>query len=431
VPIHNNLAVPILFQGEAIGLWNLANKEAGYTEEDRELLEAMASRIAPVLYAWIQQKLRDDERRQAEENLKQAHDELEIRVEERTVELGKTVNLLEAERKRFYDLLETLPAYLVLLTPDYQVPFANRFFRERFGEANGLRCFEYLFGRSEPCEVCETYTVLKTGAPHRWEWAGPDGRLYDVYDYPFHEQDGSTLILEMGIDVTERKQAEAELKQSENRVRFFASQCLTAQEDERKRIAGELHDSLASMLVAVKFRIEKTTAQIEKEAGSAGSFRDILAIVGAAIQEVRRIMADLRPAVLDDLGLIPALNWLCREFEKTYSHIRVEKRLELSESDVTQMLKTAIFRLSQEALNNIANHSQASQVSLTLHKANGKIILVIEDNGQGFVPGKVVRGLGLSTMKERTELSGGNYRLESSRGKGTAITASWSLGGAE
>ena len=80
----------------------------------------------------------------------------------------------KVERQHFNDILETLPGYLVLLTPDYHVPFANRFFRERFGEAHGQHCYEYLFGRETPCEICETYKVLQTGKPGRWEWTGPD-----------------------------------------------------------------------------------------------------------------------------------------------------------------------------------------------------------------------------------------------------------------
>jgi len=178
-----------------------------------------------------------EERKSAEETLRKAHDELETLVQERTRELQRANESVNAERQRFYYVLEMLPAYVVLLTPDYHVPFANRFFRERFGESGGKRCYEYLFGRMEPCEICETYTVMKTNAPHHWEWTGPDGCNYDIYDFPFTDADGSQLIMEVGIDITKGKQAEktlreinetleqrvaertAELRESEERVR--------------------------------------------------------------------------------------------------------------------------------------------------------------------------------------------------------------------
>ena len=101
---------------------------------------------------------------------------------------------------------------MVLLTPDYHVSFANYFFRERFGEDHGRRCYEHLFGFDKPCEVCESFTVLKTMVPHEWEWLGPDGRNYYIFDFPFIDVDGSTLILEVGIDITERRKAEAEIQ---------------------------------------------------------------------------------------------------------------------------------------------------------------------------------------------------------------------------
>ena len=145
------------------------------------------------------------ERKKAEEALSKLNEELEERVRKRTEQVS-------SERQRLYNVLETLPAYVILLDKDYCVPFANKVFRERFGESHGRRCYDFLFQRESPCENCETYKVLKTNGPHRWEWTGPDGRDYDIYDFPFVESDGSTLILEMGIDITERKQAEKQLR---------------------------------------------------------------------------------------------------------------------------------------------------------------------------------------------------------------------------
>ncbi|MCU0597367.1 MAG: histidine kinase [Desulfobacterota bacterium] len=334
---------------------------------------------------------------------------------------------MRAERQRFLDVLETLPAYVVLLTPDYHANFANRVFRERFGESQGLRCFEFLFGLNEPCEGCETYTVLKTGAPHEWEWNGPDGRVYSVYDFPFRDTEGSDLILEMGIDITDQKRAEEELKNREGEIRHFATQSLNAQETERRRIAAELHDSIASALAGLKFKIEKTAEDMKRGLGNHESLRDLATNLAQTIGEVRRIMTDLRPSILDDLGILSALSFLCREFEATYSHICVEKRIGISEEQVPEALKIVIFRISQEALNNAAKHSDASRVQLYLQKAQDRVELTLQDNGQGFRPDEIVKGFGLSTMRERAELSGGTFSLESTQGGGTIIRASWPL----
>ncbi len=162
----------------------------------------------------------DTDRKRAEEALREARDELEIRVQERTVELRKAMDLVQAERQRFQNLLDQLPAYLVLLSPDFRVPFANRFFEQRFGKCEGRRCYEYLFQRPEPCENCKAYNVLETNVPQHWEWIGPDGRDYEIYDFPFTDADGSPLIMEVGLDITERKQAEKALRESEQRLKL-------------------------------------------------------------------------------------------------------------------------------------------------------------------------------------------------------------------
>jgi signal transduction histidine kinase/PAS domain-containing protein len=167
---------------------------------------------------------------QAEQSLRESQERLKI------------AEATRVQRQRLFDVMEALPVYVVLLSPDYRVPFANRFFRERFGESNGRRCYEYLFGRSEPCEVCETYKVLKTGQAQQWEWTGPDGRDYDIHDFPFTDTDGSPLIMEMGIDVTDRKRAEAELRRHHEHLAELVRERTAELERRNAELASEVMD---------------------------------------------------------------------------------------------------------------------------------------------------------------------------------------------
>ncbi|MDY0128921.1 MAG: PAS domain S-box protein [Methanosarcina vacuolata] len=148
------------------------------------------------------------QRKKAEEELKRTNEKLEKWNQE-------TIN----ERQRLYNVLDTLPAMIILLTSDYHIAFANRRFRKRFGDPGGRHCYEYYFGFTQPCEFCESHKVLETGQPHHWEVSGPDGSFYDAYNLPFTDVDGSPMILEMDIDVTEQKKAEEKLQESENRYR--------------------------------------------------------------------------------------------------------------------------------------------------------------------------------------------------------------------
>jgi PAS domain S-box-containing protein len=223
----------------------------------------------------------------------------------------------------------------------------------------------------------------------------------------------SEAVQRLRTENIQRRQLEDTLRQSENQVRFFASQCLTAQETERKRVAGELHDSIAASLSAMKFRIETLAEEMKRGNGDHEPLRALASMVGEITNDVRRIMADLRPSILDDLGITAALSWFCREYEKTYPHISVENLMGIAEDEVPDSLKTPIFRISQEAMNNIAKYSQASLVNLSLRREEDRVILTIQDNGQGFDQQTVKRGMGLSTMKERAQLSGGSFALES------------------
>ena len=150
--------------------------------------------------------------------------------------------IIEAERKRLSDVLETLPAMACLLTPDYHVAFANKAFRERFGESNGRRCYEFCFGRTEPCEFCESYKVLETGQPHRWQVKGEDGSVIEAYDLPFKDADGTPMVLEMDIDVTEARMKEEALMGANERSQQMLEE-LRINHEELEAQNEELHEA--------------------------------------------------------------------------------------------------------------------------------------------------------------------------------------------
>jgi signal transduction histidine kinase len=224
----------------------------------------------------------------------------------------------------------------------------------------------------------------------------------------------------------------ADLARANETLRNLSSRLLSAQEEERKRIAGEIHDSLGSCLSGIKFKVEKTLKGIEETPdATTESLNAVIPVIQEGIEECRRMQQDLRPSLLDDLGLLATLSWFCRRYQTIYTGIEVELEQTVEEADIPNALKIVIFRVTQEGMNNIAKHSKADLVNLRLSKMNGRIELVLEDNGQGFDLKKVLgsestkKGLGLTSMRERTELSGGSFAIESSAGKGTIICVSW------
>ncbi len=233
-------------------------------------------------------------------------------------------------------------------------------------------------------------------------------------------------------DIVERRRTEEQLRESEKKLRYLSTELMTAQEKERKRIAGELHDSIAASLSAIKLGIEKILSEMEQNKLREG-LSDVVSRVQQINEETRRIMSDLRPSMLDDLGIVPAINWFCREFQKIYSNVSIQKRIEIEEDRIPDMLRTPIFRICQEALNNVAKHSKATVVTLSLQKSDKRIALNIEDNGKGFnfeeraTTGDSRKGLGLVSMRERAELSGGCFNIESTTRKGTVICVWWPL----
>ena len=237
-------------------------------------------------------------------------------------------------------------------------------------------------------------------------------------------------------DITERKVAELKLMKSERQLRALSAQLISVEERQKKHISRELHDSIGQYLTAIKFSIENTLQQlVEKQdiAKSAQLLEGGKNLLKQTIEEVRRIMMDLRPSMLDDLGILSTISWFCREFQAVYCSMQVDQDIQVTEEDVPEPLKIIIYRILQEALNNAAKHSGASHIAVCLKTVDGRIELSVEDNGKGFDLKQVARnydipvmeGLGLLSMRERAELGGGTLRIKTQPGQGTAVIATW------
>lgn len=216
-------------------------------------------------------------------------------------------------------------------------------------------------------------------------------------------------------------------------LRRLSTRHLDIQENERRRVAVELHDGLGQMLSLLKLSIEEVANSVDVGVSSklGKSLQRLSSQAKAAVSELRRISMNLRPATLDHFGIVATLSWYFRELEMACPDMRLERDISVNESDVPAPLKISIFRIVQEATGNAIRHGQAGRIKVGLVSARGYLKLSIEDDGRGFesagaaVRGDVAPGLGLRSMKERAEVSGGKYELQSAPGKGTRISVGW------
>ena len=195
---------------------------------------------------------------------------------------------------------------------------------------------------------------------------------------------------------------------------------------------GGLHDSIGQYLTAIKFAAENLVEILQRQEWDA-AMRNLetgIPMIRQTIDELRHIMMDLRPTILDDLGISATLSWLCRGLQKLHSQIHFEKDLRIEESNVPEPLKIVIYRIAQEALNNAIKYSQAKRIKISLYKSRKRIVLAVTDNGVGFDPDAKPapgpeRGIGLISMRERAELSEGVLTVRTELGKGTTVKATW------
>ncbi|MGI6648940.1 MAG: histidine kinase dimerization/phosphoacceptor domain -containing protein [Bacillota bacterium] len=453
--LRSVFCLPVIEQSRMIGIIYLENRlsDSVFTVNNAQMTELLTSQAAISL----ENSRLLEIMKKAEEKLRLAKEALEVQVQERTAELAKANQLLErdnaerkraeeaakAERQQFYKVLEMLPAYLILLTPDYHVPFANRLFRERFG-ASSRRCYEHLFGYSQPCPNCETFQVLATMAPHEWEWNGPDGRIYHVFDFPFTDVDGSTLILEMGIDITDHKKAEEEIqklnRELEQRVNERTAQLAAANE--------ELHTSEAQLQEAL----------FEKEV----LLKEIHHRVKNNLQIIHSMLNLQLPYIKDEQAIELFKESQNRVFSMALIHEKMYQSKSLAKIDLAEYIRnltTNLFlsygvservikpRIYVENLtfnidtmipcaliiNELVTNSlkyafpntsrglnNKSEVRIELrHGADNKYILTVSDNGVGLPEGFQIQdceSLGLKLVRVLVKQLKGSINLNSSNG---------------
>jgi two-component system sensor kinase len=240
-------------------------------------------------------------------------------------------------------------------------------------------------------------------------------------------RDGDTRLCTVMLrDITERVKAEHGQRRARQELRELSANLQNIREEEKTRIARELHDDLGQQLTALKMDISCVEQALDPAVSEAvlDQLQGMRRLIDATVASVRRIAADLRPVMLDDLGLIPAIEWLVNDFTNRYG-IDVERDIRIGDARFTPAGATALFRIVQEALTNVARHAtDASLVTLGLHAQDQTFVLSIADNGQGARRPEepAAKSFGLLGVRERAHMLGGAVDIHTAHGKGFVLT---------
>jgi len=240
---------------------------------------------------------------------------------------------------------------------------------------------------------------------------------------------GSRILQGFMIDITETHLARVEIRRSHEQLRALSARLQSALEEERTHIAREIHDELGGALTAIKMDVSKVISASRGEREEPGRMDLIneklsgtIKLIDRTMASMRRIATELRPAVLDEFGIIAAIEWQIEEFEKRFG-IRCELKNQWRPEVVQdQALSTALFRIFQEMLTNVARHSAASEVAVHLVEEGGNLLLCVRDNGRGITESERSDALGLLGMQERAGKFGGKVEIRGAMGKGTVAS---------
>lgn len=332
---------------------------------------------------------------------------------------------LRRSEERYRALYEDNPSMYFTVDADGIVLSVNRYGAEQMGyrvkELVGKPVFD-AFHKDDRTAVAERLRACLQTPDKVVEWefrkVRKDGSLIWVKEYVrvVYDGNGKPVVLIVCDDITERKKAEAEihklnfdLKESSQQMRRLATHLQKVRELERKRIALEIHDELGQQLTNLKFQLKRCSDEVSKSNPEAKEKTEALGLlVGEMMNTVRRIATDLRPGVLDEFGLVAAIEWQLREFTKN-TRINVSLRKSMDEVQIDEDRATAVFRIFQETLTNIARHAEATEVNVALDCRDNLLVLEVRDNGKGITEKQLrnSRSLGVLGMRERAAIFGG------------------------
>jgi PAS domain S-box-containing protein len=417
-----------------------------------ELLDvADAHRFVITRRRGIWEVLETPELVQAKQEIERLNEQLEQRVVERTRELAGANEELRkeiAERKRAEDALrrsedhlrrviDTIPTMAWSRQPDGIVDFLNQRWRDYTGRTLKEEIEEQMrtvHPEDIPRVMAKWLADMAAGEPSedeiRLRRADGEYRWFLVRTAPLRDEFGR-IIKWYGVstDIDDRKRAGEQLKMTSAQLRALSARLSSAREEEGTRIARELHDELGAALTTLKWDLEgmsKRCSEPINEKDSSGLREEIqgmMRLVDEILGSVRRISSDLRPGILDDLGVLAAIEWQAKQFE-TRSGISCKFDTLVDDIQLDREQSTGVFRILQESLTNVLRHARATRVNILIDEVNGELVLEVRDNGRGITEDEIAGSLslGLIGMRERAHLLGGRIEITGTEGSGTALT---------
>jgi PAS domain S-box-containing protein len=360
--------------------------------------------------------------------------------------LRQQAKVLRKAEQRFRSLLEVAPDSMVICRADGAITMVNsktetlfRYSRQELLARDIrvlIRDWRYEVAPSRDQDLDEV-AVCRAAANRELAAERRDGTIFpvEINLSPLQTEEG-LLIINAIRDITERvrieeqrRRAEDQLKTLNLRLRALSANVQFAREEEGTRIAREIHDELGSSLTSLKWDLEvldkilsEADAQVQLPA-LRDKIRGMMNVTDATVNTVRRIASELRPTILDDLGLLEAVEWQAQQFQ-TRTGILCQCHCPLERASLNRQQSTAVFRILQEALTNILRHAQATAVEIVMEEVPGEFVLVIHDNGRGIRADEKSgpSSLGILGMQERAHLVGGQVEIAAAQGKGTLVT---------